>query len=473
MKKEANAVKKKSRMPHVFVILVGLVFLAVILTYLIPAGTYDRIVDETTKQTIVDPSSFHYVDRHAVSFVQIPIYIYKAIVNAAPTIFMVLIGTASIEVLLATGAFNVALNKAIARLRGKEQLALLILMVLFALLGINTNSSRYIAYVPLIVALCRMCGYDAMCGAALIILSVGGTFSCGIASMAITAVAQDLAGLPKFSGFQFRALSAVVIFFMSAVYLLRYAKRVKLDPTTSVVYELECEARENSILQTETELGGAEAKISPRHCGVIAVFFANLVISVSGCLLLGWSNAEVCGVSMTAAVVGGLIGGFSLNEVAAQFAKGASKCLTTGLMIGIAGAISMVMKDGLIVDTVVNTMVSAFKFFPSVLQPSILYVLNSLVNCFITSGSGQAAVVMPIFLPLSDILGITRQTCVLAFNFGDGFSNFMIPTAASLMGVIGAADINLAQWYKFFGKLFILWSIAAMALTTIAQFIQL
>ena len=230
MKEKSTRVKKKFSVPHVFVILVGLVIFAVLLTYLVPAGSYDRVVDEATKQTIVDPSSFHFVERHAVSFLKIPVYIYKAIVNAASTIFMVIIGTASIEVLLATGAFNVALNKAITRLRGKEQLALLILMMLFALLGINTNSSRYIAYVPLIVTLCRMCGYDAMCGAALIILSVGGTFSCGIASMSITAVAQDLAGLPKFSGFQFRALSAVVIFILSAVYLLRYAKRSSVTP---------------------------------------------------------------------------------------------------------------------------------------------------------------------------------------------------------------------------------------------------
>lgn len=166
MKEKSTRVKKKFSVPHVFVILVGLVIFAVLLTYLVPAGSYDRVVDEATKQTIVDPSSFHFVERHAVSFQKIPVYIYKAIVNAASTIFMVIIGTASIEVLLATGAFNVALNKAITRLRGKEQLALLILMMLFALLGINTNSSRYIAYVPLIVTLCRMCGYDAMCGAA-------------------------------------------------------------------------------------------------------------------------------------------------------------------------------------------------------------------------------------------------------------------------------------------------------------------
>lgn len=472
MKEKSTRVKKKFSVPHVFVILVGLVIFAVLLTYLVPAGSYDRVVDEATKQTIVDPSSFHFVERHAVSFQKIPVYIYKAIVNAASTIFMVIIGTASIEVLLATGAFSVALNKAITRLRGKEQLALLILMMLFALLGINTNSSRYIAYVPLIVTLCRMCGYDAMCGAALIILSVGGTFSCGIASMSITAVAQDLAGLPKFSGFQFRALCAVVIFILSAVYLLRYAKKVKRDPTASIVYDLECEAREKQDLQAEA-VDGVEVKVTLRHWGVIAVFFANLVITVSGSLLHGWGNPEVCGMSMFSAVVGGLIGGFTLNEVASQFAKGASKCMTTGLMIGIAGAISAVMKDGMIVDTVVNSMVSAFTFFPSVLQPSILYILNSLVNCFITSGSGQAAVVMPIFLPLCDILGITRQTCVLAFNFGDGFSNFMIPTAASLMGVIGAANINLGQWYKFFAKLFALWSVAAMVLATIAQFIRL
>lgn len=465
---QTKAKKKKFEMPHVFVILVALVIFATILTYIVPAGSYERVVNELN-QTVVDPDSFQYVENTPVSFLQIPVYIYNAIVKAASTIFMVIVGTAAIEVLIATGAFDVALKKLISKLKGKEEVALLTMMLVFSLLGINTNSSRYIAYVPLLVMMCRLCGYDAMTAVALLICGVGGTFSCGMASMSITAVAQDLAGLPKFSGFGYRAISAVVIFILSAVYLLRYARKVKADPTKSIVYDLECKEREslNNIRDMEV------TKMTARQIGVIIVFAANVVISVTGCLFFGWSNPQVAGLSIVVAVVGGLIGGFSLNEVSRQFSKGASKSLTTGLMIGIAGAISAVMSDGTIVDTIVHAMVSLFHLFPDVLQPAVMYILNSIVNVFITSGSGQAAVVMPIFLPLADIVGITRQTCVLAFNFGDGFSNFMIPTAASLMGVISMANINLPQWYKFFAKLFLLWSAAAMVLVTIAQMIQL
>ena len=456
-------------MPHVFVILVVLVILSTVLTYIIPAGTYERIVDEATKQTIVDPDSFHFISNAPISFTQIPVYIYNAIVKAANTIFMVIIGTAAIEVLIATGAFDVALKQAMIKLRGREEIALVGMMAVFALLGINTNSVRYIAYVPLLVMMFRLCGYDAMTAVAVLIAAVGGTFSCGIASMSITAVAQDLAGLPKFSGLWFRVLSAVVIFIISVIYILRYARKVKKDPSKSVVYELE-QNEKDSIVNIESL---NDAKMDLRKWGVVIVFAANVVISVIGCLAFNWGNAQVCGLAMFLAVIGGLIGGFNLNEISRHFAKGASKCLTTGLMIGIAGAISSVMTDGKIVDTVVYAMVSLFNLFPRILQPAVLYVLNTIINVFITSGSGQAAVVMPIFIPLSDIVGITRQTCVLAFNFGDGFSNFIIPTAASLVGVIAVANITLPQWIKFFWKLFLAWSAAAMVLVTIAQMIHL
>lgn len=462
--------KRKLEMPHVFVILIGLVILAAVLTYIIPAGTYSRVVDEITKQKVVDPASFQYVDSKPVSLAKVPGYIFDAVVKAASTIFMVVFGTAAIEVLIATGAFDVALRRVIKKLEGRETIMLLVLMVFFALLGVNTNSIRYVAYIPLIVWMCRLCGYDAMCAVALVILSVGGTFSCGIASMSITAVAQELAGLPKFSGIAYRTLSAVIIFGLSAFYLLRYAKKVKRNPAASIVYDLECRARENG----ETTLSAETQKnMGPRQWCVIAIFILNVVISAVGCISWGWGNKEVSGLALVVAIAGGLSGGFSLNQIAVQFSKGASKMMTTGLMIGIAGAISTVMTDGLIVDTVVHSMANIFGLFPTILQPSLLYILNSVINCFITSGSGQAAVVMPIFLPLSDIVGITRQTCVLAFNFGDGFSNFLIPTAASLMGVIAAADISLTKWLRFFWKLFLLWSLAAMLLVTAAQLIHL
>lgn len=450
-------------------ILVGLVIFATILTYLIPSGSYERLVDEATGKNIVDPSSFHLVEQSPVSFLQIPVYVFNAVVNAASTIFLVIFSTASTEVLLATGAFDLALRKLILKLKGKENMLLLTVMFLFALMGVNTNAMGLVGYIPLVLLLCRLCGYDALCAASLIILGAGGTFSCGIVSLSITGVAQELAGLPKFSGIGFRIISAIVIFIISAIYLLRYARKIKLAPTKSIVYDLECEARAQ---MKEVSLESSE-KVTPRHWGVIVCLIIYLIGMVVGCTLFGWGNAQVAGMALVMAVLGGLIGGYDLNWVSKEFAKGASRTLTTGLMIGIAGAISSVMNDGVIIDTVIHAIASLFSFFPHILQPALLYIINSIVNVFITSGSGQAAVVMPILAPLSDIVGITRQTCVLAFNFGDGFSNFLIPTSAALMGNISAAGITLPQWLKYFFKLFLLWSLAAMVLVTIASVIQL
>ncbi len=418
---------------------------------------------------MVDPASFHLTDSSPVSFVKIPVYVFNAIVKAASTIFLVIISTASIEVFLATGAFDIALRKFILKFNGKENLLLLAVMFIFALMGINMNAMTLVGYIPLVVLLCRMCGYDAICAAALVILGAGGTFSCGMASLSITGVAQELSGLPKFSGFGYRALSAGVIFLISSFYLQRYAKKIKKDPAKSIVYELEQEARENIKGRTIE----SAKNITVRQWGILLAFVCYMAGMIIGCLGFGWSNPQVGGYAMFMAVIGGLIGGFDLNWISKKFANGASKTVTTGLMIGIAGAISSVMTDGMIVDTVIHGIASIFNVFPTILQPALLYIINSAVNVFITSGSGQAAVVIPILAPLSDIVGITRQTCVLAFNFGDGFSNFLIPTSAALMGNIAAAGVTLPQWLKFFMKLFLMWSLAAMILVTIASVIHL
>lgn len=461
--------KKGFQLPHVFVILVILILLAAALTYVVPSGEFDRIKDAATGRTMVDPSSFHYVEHQPVNFLDVPTHIFNAIVKAAGTIFMVMISTACIDVLLSTGAFDIAIKKLIVRFKGKEAALIFIAIILFSLMGLRQNSMTLVGYVPLMVLLCRLCGYDALCGAAIIIIGAGGSYSVGALSIAITAVAQDLAGLPAFSGLGYRLFCTVVIVALGTVYLIRYGKKVKKNPEDSIVYELECAER-----STGTEIMNVEKeKMSVRHWGVVIAFFISYVTIAYGAIMLGWENADMAGHYIGLAVIGGFIGGLSFSDIAGNFAKGASKMTTACLMIGIAGAISGIMSKGVIIDTIVNALASLLQFFPTILQPTFMYVLNSIINLFITSGSGQAAVVMPLFIPAADIIGMTRQTCVLAFNFGDGFSNFLIPTSAALMGNIMAAGVTLPQWLRFFWKLFLIWSAAAAVLVTIAQFIQL
>jgi len=458
---------KKWKLPHVFVILVFLILLSTLLTYIVPAGQFDRVKDAAGK-TMVDPNSFHFVENKPVSFLNVPKFIFDAIVAAAGTVFMVMISTACIDVLLSTGAFDIAMKKLIVKFKGKEITLILIAITLFTLMGLRQNSMTLVGYVPLMVLLCRLCGYDALCGAAIIIIGAGGSYSVGALSIAITAVAQDLAGLPAFSGLGYRLICTAVIVIIGTIYLIRYGKKVKQDPKNSIVYELECAEKNSGSQAADIE----HEKMTVRHWGVVIAFFISYVTVAYGAIVLGWGNGDIAGHYLGLAVIGGFIGGLSFSDISKNFAKGAAKMTTACLMIGIAGTISRIMSAGIIIDTIVNSLVSVLNIFPAFFHPAMMYVLNSAVNVFITSGSGQAAVVMPLFIPTADIVGMTRQTCVLAFNFGDGFSNFLIPTSAALMGNIMAAGVTLPQWCKFFWKLFLIWSAAAVVLVTIAQMIH-
>ncbi|MDU3212366.1 MAG: Na+/H+ antiporter NhaC family protein [Anaerococcus hydrogenalis] len=454
---------KKFRTPHVFVILTILIIISTGLTYIVPAGEFSMIEDVKTGVSMIDPNSFHYIERTPVSFLDIPIYMYEGIVGAAKIMALVFISGGSVTVLMETGAFDAGIKKILHTFRNRDSLLIIVPMLFFALMGLRENAMSMIMYIPLLVTLCKKANFDNITAAAIIILGAGGTYSVGALSVSITAVAQELAGVPVFSGIGFRLFASALFFITSAFYLVRYAKKVKAN-------NLEMAVEYNEEFEKE-EL--EETNIEPRQIGVLIVFFLNYVLLFIGALLWDWGSPNVAALSIFMAVIGGFVGGLSANDISKAWAKGASKMTTACMMIGIAGAISKILTDGNINPTIVNFLVGIFNKLPSFMQPSLMYILNCLINAFITSGSGQAAVVMPLLIPTADAINMTRQTAILAFNYGDGFSNFLLPTSSALMGNITAANVSYTDWLKFFWKLFIAWSIVAILTLNIAQVIQL
>lgn len=455
---------KKFQVPHVFVILTILIIIVTALTYIIPAGEFDMVEDEVTNVKMIDPESFHYVDNSPVSFIDIPLFMYEGIVGAAKIIALVFISGGSVQVLMETGAFDAGIKKILQKFRNKDTLLIIIPMLFFALMGLKQNAMSMIMYIPLLVMLCNEAKFDNLTAAAIIILGAGGTYSVGALSVSITAVAQELAGVPVFSGIGFRLFASALIFITSAIFLVSHAKKVKaknLELVVSDSKEIEKYEFEENIV------------ISKRQIGVLIVFFANYILLFAGALLWNWGSPNVAALSIYMAVIGGFVGGLSANEISKAWAKGATKMTTACMMIGIAGAISKILSAGNINHTIVNSLVNAFNIFPAFMQPTLMYILNCLVNIFITSGSGQAAVVMPLLIPTADAIGMTRQTAILAFNYGDGFSNFLIPTSSALMGNILAADVSYTDWLKFFWKIFLAWSVVGIITLNIAQLIQL
>lgn len=459
--------KKKVQIPHVFVILVILVIIVTAMTYFVPAGQYARVENTVTGKEMVDPGSFTRVAQHPISFLKIPEYIVKALAKSS-LIWMTIFSAASIEVLLATGAFDAAINRMIHKYRNSERMLLIVTIIVFGIYGMRQNPVGMVGFIPILVLFCRMCGYDAIVASAIVILAAGGSQSIGPVAPATTAIAQGFADLPIFSGIGYRLILCAVLLLVNGFFIVSYALKVKRNPKDSVIYEIEEEARKAgydlSIDRTQ--------RITKRQIAVLLVFAASTALQVYGGIKLGWGNVETAAQFVWLAVAGGLIGGLSPSTISKTFSKGASKMVTAAIMIGIASAISGILTDGKIIDTIVNAIAGVLLACPAFVQGPLMFIANLLINVFIPSGSGQAATVMPLMTPVADLIGMTRQTVVLAFNFGDGLGNYVIPMSSALMANLMVAGVPYDKWMKFMGKIFASWIVISCVGMIIAQLIH-
>lgn len=459
--------KKKFQIPHVFVILVMIVIFATAMTYIIPAGEFARVKNEATGKMIVDATSFTWVEQCPVSFFKIPNYIVKALAGSS-LIWMTIFSAASIEVILATGAFDAAINIMIHKYKSSEKLLLIGTIIVFGIYGMRQNPVSMIGFIPVLVLFCRMCGYDALVAVAIVVLAAGGSQSIGPVAPATTAIAQGFADLPIFSGIGYRLVLCAVFLALNAYFIVTYAMKVKKDPKNSLVYDLEENARRQG-LDTSVD---KKATITVRQILVLIVFFASVLVQVYGGIKLGWGNTETAVAFVWLAVAGGIVGGMMPSEIARHFSKGAAKMMTAAIMIGIATAISKVLSDGKIIDTIVRAIANVLMACPAFIQGPMMFIANVLINVFIPSGSGQAAAVMPLMVPVADLIGMTRQTVVLAFNFGDGLGNYIIPMSSALMANLMAAGVSYGTWMKFMKKVFASWVVLACIAMIVAQMIH-
>lgn len=458
--------KKKIAFPNTYVIIFCLIVLSVLLTWIIPAGEFQRIKDEVSKQTVVVAGTFKYIDKNPVSFLQIPMYIVKGLIKSADIVFLVIIVGGAFNIIIETGLFQSIAAKLTKVFSNKEFFIIPAFTSIFALacttLGVNT----FIGFGPIAVIVARSIGYDAVVGISMVALGGAIGFSTGTLNPFTTGVAQSIGGLPLFSGLGYRAFSFVVFLVVTNIYIIWYAKKIKKDPTLSVVYELE---NENKNL----EVSGKEYdKITFRHYLVLIVVIVCFGLIVYGGAYWKWKLNNNSAMFIWMAILSGAVYGFSPNKIAEEFIKGAKKLIFGALMIGIARAIALILTDGKILDTTVLFLANLLVSLPSFLQAAGMFIMQLLINGLITSGSGQAAVTMPIMFPVADIVGITKQTTVLAFNFGDGLSNYVLPTSSALMGFLAIVGVSYDKWMKFMWKLFLIWIVVGSLLVIIANAIN-
>ncbi len=458
--------KKNIQVPHTFVIIISIVFAASLLTWILPAGQFARIENAEGIQVVI-PDQFSFIERTPVNPLTIPNYIIKGFASSAELIFMVIMSGGAFKVLVATGALQVLISIVVKKFGNKEAIFIPLLLLLFAAIATTQSVTVFIGFTPIIIMMARAMGFDSITGAALPLLGGAIGFSTGTLNTSTTIVAQKIAGLPLYSGIQYRFFCLFVFWFFTSWALIRYARRVKSNPQSSPMYELDQQRG------ADTEMLMDDERMTPRKLLALLTLVGSLVVLIWGCVTQGWDLQEISVVFIWLGIISGLCAGFGPSTIAKHFAEGCKNLTISALILGLARATSGVLSAANILDTLVYGCSIVLNCFPSALRGMCLYWVNFVINILITSGSGQAAVVMPIFTPVADMVGITRQTAILAFNFGDGFCNYILPMSTALMGNLSVANIPYDRWMRFMWKIALLWLAVGSVLIFIAQMIHL
>lgn len=454
--------KKKFTFPNTYVIIIMIMAVAVLLTWIIPSGEFERVKDEVSKQMVIVQGTFKYIDKNPISFLKIPLYIMKGLAKASDIVFLVIIVGGAFNIIIETGMFQSFASKMTKVFSNKEVLIIPAFTTIFALACTTMGVNTFIGFAPIGVIIARSIGYDAIVGVAMVCLGGAIGFSTGTFNPFTTGVAQSIAGLPLFSGLGYRFVCLVVFLIVTNIYIIWYAKKVKQNPEYSAVYEMELENK-------KLEVSDKEYVIEKRHYLILAIVIACFVLLVYGSQNWKWKLAENGAIFIWMGVLSGFAYGFGPSKIAEEFTKGAKKLVYGALMVGMANGISIILTDGKILDTTINSLGNLLVVLPSHIQAIGMFIMQLLINGIIVSGSGQAAATMPIMLPVADLIGMTKQTAVLAFNFGDGLSNYILPTSSALMGFIAMVGISYSNWMKFMWKLFLIWVVVGSVLVVIAN----
>jgi len=450
--------KSKFKVPHTLVILAGMVILAQLLSYLIPAGSFERVVNAAGRLQVV-PGSFHFTpDAPALSPLASLTAIPKGLSGAHEIIFFVFIIGGAFAVLKATGAVDAALG-ALLRHWGDRPFWLVAGGTALFALGSSTIGfgEEYFPFVPVLITLSLALGYDRVTAVGIIMVGYGVGYGAALINPFTVLLAQDVAGLQPASGLWYRMVLMVVFLPIGIHHVWAYAKKVGRDPAASLVADVSAPER--------VSIGADHPPMTTTHKLVLATVGIAMALLVYGLSQWHWYLVEMGAVFIALTVVMAIMARMSPDRTAVEFGAGAAALTSVALMIGVARGIQVVLNEGGIVDTLVHGISVPLQGLPGALSAVGMFFVQSLANFFIPSGSGQAYVTMPIMAPLADLVGVSRQVAVLAFQFGDGFSNILVPTQAVIVGALAMAAIPYDRWLRFILPFMVkIWIVGSIAL---------
>ena len=461
---------KKTNFPDVYALLFLLCIAAVILTWVIPAGAFDRVL--VGKLNRVVAGSFHYIKGVPQTPWDMLQCIFQGFLNSGTTIFMIFFCGTAISMLEETKSLSTAFTVMAKKLKGKESIS--IALIMFGL-GLGNAAGVFgnigIAIIPIGIFLSRAIGGDDFLGFLIIYFGLMAGFSIGFANPGILGVAQTIAEIPIFSGTGPRAIVCVFNIFFLYLVTMAYYKMIMKDPTKSLNYEpgMTKEQYMGNADEDEADAAG-NIVLTKRQLINVVVFMIGVVVCVTLTIKFRWSSKHIGSWFFGLAILSGITSGFSMNQIAKKFIAGCGPMVSASFVVGIASAVSLILANGKVMDTIVNVISLPLNQMGAVAGAGFMVVVNALINIVIPSGSGQAAVVMPLMVPVADLVGITRQVATQAFQFGDGLSNLATPLNGPMMGCLAIAKVGFPKYFKWAWKFILIQIIIAILITMGLQY---
>lgn len=458
---------KNLQVPDTTALIVMLTIGAMILTHFVDAGVYDRVKDAVTGKLLVDPASYHVVKANPSQFILLPRILYDATMKAADIVIFVLFLGGAFGIIMKTNTLQAFIGTAAMRLRGKELWSIPVVVTIFSLGGASFGMmNEALAFAPIGILMARKFGFDVVTGISMILLGCVAGNTAGPMNPFSTGLAQILSNLPLFSGMWFRLIIWVVLVIVTSLYIMRYSRQVYKDPSKSVVANVEDIRTDFSETDIETP------ELKRVHYIILAIIIAGFAVLIWGVSTKDWWLPDLAAIFVAMSVLSGIAAGYGPSKMSKEFMQGAKDLAGSAMIVGLARAITLVLDDAKCTDTVVHAMALWVGDLPSMMQLLGMYIFQLVMSFIIGSSTGMAAVCMPIITPLADIIGVTRQTAVLAFQFPDGFTNVVAPMGATLMGMLGVAKIPFEKWLKFFFPLYVIYLVIGFAFVVLAQAIR-
>lgn len=447
---------KKHKSLNVFFIIFLVVVASYIASLFIAPGAFERKV--MNGRTVVVANSFHPVEKKFLG----PQAIFQSfpygLENSASMVFLVVIVAGCIEVYKRTGALDKGIARVINKSKSVGSNAILIgIMIIFALMGgfLGWNE-QIVPFIPIVISMCLALGYDVLTGLACSAMVDMLSFSISPTSVYTVGISDEIAQLPMFSGMGFRLVILVIFEIIIFTYVLHYAKKVKKDPSKSLVAGID----DSSFRIDYTE--AIKEKMTINQSLSLLLFAVTFIFAIYGVAKLNWSMNDLSAAFVFAGVMAGIICHLDIDEIINGFIEGAKGGFGPALVIGLARGIQWILQQGGIIDPIINAISKPLMNLPGwATAIGVLFVI-SLLNGVITSGSAVAMALMPILIPLADLVGMTRQTMILAFQFGDGLTNSVWFTSGILLIFLTIGKVPLKTWYKFIWRLIVMLYVVAI-----------